>query len=250
MPRRKSALAYYRALGLSPGASSKEVRVAYLRLVKQCHPDRFAQNSRAQAQAQERLKDINEAYAFLKDYRPGQLEEQYWQSWEERNGATAQWREYQRWTGYRPPTADPYAGDYQYRPVGENKKSSAVMAILLVMFLSNAFRAAWYSGSSDLQSTSLAEASRAHVAPPAPPELFPRAAVDPVLVYAVRERPAIQIGSDKLDVVRVQGTPDRSTETEWRYGDARVSFRNATVSGWRNGKRVHLKTRPTLLIHQ
>lgn len=85
MRNRKSILDYYRALGLQPGASTKDVRRAYLQLVKQWHPDRFQQNSRKEFLAQEKLKEINEAYSFLKDYRPGQTwtgdPGEYWQQW-------------------------------------------------------------------------------------------------------------------------------------------------------------------------
>ncbi len=62
MRNRKSPLDYYRTLGLEPGASKKELRKAYLRLVRDCHPDRFARNPQAQFLAQEKLKEINEAY--------------------------------------------------------------------------------------------------------------------------------------------------------------------------------------------
>ena len=70
MRSRKSPLEYYRTLGLQPGASKKELRTAYLRLVKECHPDRFARNPEAQSHAQEKLKAVNEAYAYLRHYQP------------------------------------------------------------------------------------------------------------------------------------------------------------------------------------
>src|SRR6185312_12402075 len=70
---RKSVQEYYRALGLAPGASQKEVRRAYLRMVKLWHPDQFAQNPRSQTIAQDKLKEINEAYSFLREISPASL---------------------------------------------------------------------------------------------------------------------------------------------------------------------------------
>lgn len=65
---------YYKILELEPGASLDEVKEAYRDLAFVWHPDRFAQNTRLQAKAQIRLKEINEAYRklryFLNDSQP------------------------------------------------------------------------------------------------------------------------------------------------------------------------------------
>ncbi|NET46299.1 J domain-containing protein [Okeania sp. SIO2B3] len=57
---------YYKILELEPGASLDEVKEAYRDLAFVWHPDRFAQNTRLQAKAQIRLKEINEAYRKLR----------------------------------------------------------------------------------------------------------------------------------------------------------------------------------------
>jgi curved DNA-binding protein CbpA len=57
---------YYRILGLEPGASPKKVKQAYRDLLWVWHPDRFEGNPRLQDVAQEKLKDINNAYEQLK----------------------------------------------------------------------------------------------------------------------------------------------------------------------------------------
>uniref|UniRef100_A0A832M6E7 Tetratricopeptide repeat protein n=1 Tax=Oscillatoriales cyanobacterium SpSt-402 TaxID=2282168 RepID=A0A832M6E7_9CYAN len=61
---------YYETLGLQPGASPTEVKQAYRALAKTWHPDRFNHDSELRRQAEEKLKDINEAYRQLKDYQP------------------------------------------------------------------------------------------------------------------------------------------------------------------------------------
>ena len=53
---------YYGVLGLKPDASEQEVKNAYRDLAKVWHPDRFAHDPRLQQKAQEKLKEINEAY--------------------------------------------------------------------------------------------------------------------------------------------------------------------------------------------
>lgn len=59
---------YYDLLGLAPNASADEVKLAYRRLAKKCHPDLFQQSGEMVRQAAlERFKQINEANAVLSD---------------------------------------------------------------------------------------------------------------------------------------------------------------------------------------
>ena len=59
---------YYQILGLNSSASSEEIKSAYKRLAKQWHPDRWRNSSDFERlQAEEKMKDINEAYEVLKN---------------------------------------------------------------------------------------------------------------------------------------------------------------------------------------
>lgn len=55
----------YAVLGLAPGASAQELKAAYRDLAKVWHPDRFGHDPRLQQKAQEKLKEINDAYQQL-----------------------------------------------------------------------------------------------------------------------------------------------------------------------------------------
>ncbi|MFP3870782.1 MAG: DnaJ C-terminal domain-containing protein [Syntrophobacteria bacterium] len=54
---------YYRVLGVSRNASDDEIKKAYRKLALKYHPDRNKDDSRAE----ERFKEVNEAYAVLSD---------------------------------------------------------------------------------------------------------------------------------------------------------------------------------------
>lgn len=55
----------YEVLGVKPGVSDRELKTAHRDLAKVWHPDRFGHDPRLQQKAQEKLKEINEAYEQL-----------------------------------------------------------------------------------------------------------------------------------------------------------------------------------------
>ncbi len=57
----------YFLLGLEPGATPDEIKEAWRDLVQVWHPDRFGGNDRLQQKAQEKLKQINQAYEKLRN---------------------------------------------------------------------------------------------------------------------------------------------------------------------------------------
>ncbi|MBD1872447.1 DnaJ domain-containing protein [Nodosilinea sp. FACHB-131] len=62
---------YYQLFDLKPGASKQEVKQAYKRLVKQWHPDRFANDPINAKIAEEKIKVINVAYEVLQTHQVG-----------------------------------------------------------------------------------------------------------------------------------------------------------------------------------
>lgn len=55
----------YELLGVKPGVSARELKAAHRDLAKVWHPDRFLHDPRLCEKAQEKLKEINEAYELL-----------------------------------------------------------------------------------------------------------------------------------------------------------------------------------------
>jgi len=61
---------YFAILQIAPSASSEEIRQAYVDLVRVWHPDRFVSDPRLQKVAEERMKEITEAYEALSSVPP------------------------------------------------------------------------------------------------------------------------------------------------------------------------------------
>jgi DnaJ domain len=60
----------YEILGVTAGVSRQELKAAHRDLAKVWHPDRFAYDPRLQEKAQEKLKEINEAFDQLTSGKP------------------------------------------------------------------------------------------------------------------------------------------------------------------------------------
>jgi len=61
----------YKVLGVSEDATQEEIRTAYREMVKRYHPDQYANNPLSDL-AQEKLKEINQAYDMLTSQHGGQ----------------------------------------------------------------------------------------------------------------------------------------------------------------------------------
>ncbi len=76
---------YYKILGVSPNASEKEIKSAYRRLARKYHPDVNPNDPKAE----ERFKEINEAYEVLSDpekrRKYDQMRQQY-EAWKQAGG--------------------------------------------------------------------------------------------------------------------------------------------------------------------
>ncbi len=65
---------YYETLGISSNASSEEIKKAYRRLAVKYHPDKNRDNSKV---AEEKFKEVSEAYKILSDGEKRKIYDQY-----------------------------------------------------------------------------------------------------------------------------------------------------------------------------
>ena len=88
---------YYKVLGVKKGASDKEIKSAFRKLARKYHPDVNKDDKRAE----EKFKEINEAYEVLSDPEKRKKYEQFgsdWQRWQQRGGSPGDY-DWSQWSG-------------------------------------------------------------------------------------------------------------------------------------------------------
>jgi curved DNA-binding protein len=91
---------YYKVLGVDKKASEKDIKKAFRRLARQYHPDVNPDDP----QAEERFKEVNEAYEVLSDTDKRQKYDQLgvdWDRWQQMDGGQGDF-DWSRWTAGRP----------------------------------------------------------------------------------------------------------------------------------------------------
>lgn len=79
---------YYEVLGIDKGASDDDIKKAFKKAAMKYHPDRFANASEAEKKdAEEKFKEINEAYQVLSDSQKKQQYDQFGHAAFEQGGA-------------------------------------------------------------------------------------------------------------------------------------------------------------------
>lgn len=90
---------YYKVMGVSREASAQDIKMAYRRLARKYHPDLSKETN-----AEEKFKEVGEAYEVLKDPEKRKVYDQYAADWQQRQ---------QNQSSYRSAVEDEGA-DYQY----------------------------------------------------------------------------------------------------------------------------------------
>jgi curved DNA-binding protein len=87
---------YYEILGVAPGAGDEEIRSAFRRLARMYHPDKTGNNR----EAEDRFKEINEAYEVLSDPERRDRYDNFTGAWQ--SGREQAWSDFGRSDGGRP----------------------------------------------------------------------------------------------------------------------------------------------------
>lgn len=95
----------YSVLGVEPNASDDEIKQAYRKLARKYHPDNYQDNPLADL-AEEKMKEINEAYEQINKMRSGTYQQQ--------GGGSGAYGGYQTSGSYQ---QNPYSGAYAYNDV-------------------------------------------------------------------------------------------------------------------------------------
>lgn len=234
---------YFEILGLRPGASQKEIKAAYRDLAKVWHPDRFSSDPRLQAKAQEKLKEIIEAYEYLKDYEHSPDVKTY-------NSPN----ETETYSPKAVPDDDQktfstFSSTHEIKSSILPKIAAAVSAIFLIVVIAVVFYPRQnqnkvgnqVSNTNQLALSTMTNVRNANV--PAglaksPVPMTPASPVSPVTANSSQSNLAsttekyFTIGSSKQEVLAIQGTPDRFTDTQFEYGLSKVNFENGKVISW------------------
>lgn len=81
---------YYKIMGVSKDADEKEIKKAYRILARKYHPDVSKEPN-----AEEKFKEVGEAYEVLRDPKKRKVYDQYGQDWERRQQAESHSRSYE-----------------------------------------------------------------------------------------------------------------------------------------------------------
>ncbi|MCB8935967.1 MAG: DnaJ domain-containing protein [Anaerolineae bacterium] len=101
---------YYKTLGVKKNATADEIKKAYRKLARKHHPD-VNQGDRA---AEEKFKDINEAYEVLSDEEKRSKYDRFGAEWQQFSGAGGRSQDF-NWGAWG--AGQPGAGGGQYRSV-------------------------------------------------------------------------------------------------------------------------------------
>ncbi|MHB8257513.1 MAG: J domain-containing protein [Acidiferrobacterales bacterium] len=217
-------LVWYRALEVEPGCSWTQLRSSYQQLVRTWHPDRFCQQPEKKALAEERIKEINQAYHVLSAYRERYGNLPAANSRPDRHSRDGTPGEHPS----RAPSAVLTDSDWSSpRPPGPAAKPAHLLRLLLIGLASWAAYTLWWPhppAAVPRPGPSLAGRHRTAKA-----GLVSASVNDPA-----RNRGFFTVGSTRDEVQTVQGIPTSIRNGVWYYGKSRVYFLDGTVMRWVN----------------
>lgn len=215
----------YRILGIQPGASWKQLRQAYKKLVNVWHPDRFQQNVRQKKQAEEKTKEITQSYKELADYYkkfgalPLPLEEQLPPVIEDRGrhvtpaeGPPADIK------FHEPASVAPSARTPKFQLSKRRARVLAALALLGSIYF--IWQIVPWSPQEYHHSTEVND----------DPE--PNSGHEESSSGEIPAEKYFRIGSSLGEVYAIQGVPTKTENDVWYYGNSKVYFAKGKVFHW------------------
>lgn len=210
-------------LGLTPPYYWADVRSAYRTLTKKWHPDRHP-TERERAYANERMKEINNAYASISAYYkahhtlPDVLPRTSDDALPHESSVSNSFRSAQAVS----PDAGNFTTTVAHRPKRRGKLRTVVLvcAILLTAYLYVSTRHP-SSEQAPLLDTGLPDHSR-----PTKPEESNN------WIAGTKTHQGFARGSTTHDVLLAQGNPTHYDDNVWHYGHSKIVFANGVVDNW------------------
>jgi len=107
---------YYKTLGVAKNANAKEIKSAYRKLARQWHPD---VNPTRKQEAEEKFKDISEAYEVLSDPEKRKTYDTLGNDWQQRAAEQARSR-YQQYQYGGPGAGAPGGVEFEFGDLGDS----------------------------------------------------------------------------------------------------------------------------------
>lgn len=229
----------YQALDVLPGTEWQDIRAAYRNLVQKWHPDRFPDDLGQRSLAEEKLKEVTEAYRVL---------EQYYR----KNGMTP---------GASTPTSEP-APDYHSRPEpaptyeqahpfdqgpipqtgspdhteypSPQRRTTVMTAVLVGIVLLIIFLL--MDDTPTIPNPPTGETQQSVV---------PDTTSNVAAARDVENGPHFTVGSTLGEVYSIQGIPTKIDGNTWHYGESTVYFTKGSVTHWQSHPDTPLKANLT-----
>ena len=230
----KDYLACYLALEVEPGCDRTQLRRSYLRLVRAWHPDRFHQQPERQALAEEKIKEINQAYQVLSGYcdRHGNLP----------GASPGRERHSLDGTGDRCPAEEPRRPwapsaaltdpEWSTSPLARPAaKSSNLLRLVLIGLTAWAIYALLWPQGQAPAPLPVPKYGRPFTSSSQPSQARPASTG---MNNPTGNNEFFTVGSTQDEVQAVQGIPDSIRNGVWYYGKSRVYFVDGTVLRWVN----------------